>query len=282
MTVDAAQRAEALDARRSFIVEAPAGSGKTGLLTQRFLRLLSEVERPESIVAMTFTRKAAAEMKERIHNALLDAETGQIAADGHKEATRQLALAALAQDRLKGWNLLADTSQLQVQTIDSLCAMLTRQMPVVSEFGGVGKVVEDARDLYRLAARETLRNLTEGDEAGKALFRRVVLHFENDMSRLEKQVANMLQKRDQWDFLTSSGQDFLVDDFCNLLGRARTFLRQVFTKTATVDFTEVARAARKALELLIVPRIFFMRWTIKSCICSLMNFRIHRERNTIC
>ena len=86
--------------------------------------------------------------------------------------------------------------------------MLTRQMPVVSEFGGVGKVVEDARELYRLAARETLRNLTEGDEAGKALFRRVVLHFENDMSRLEKQVANMLQKRDQWDFLTSSGQDF--------------------------------------------------------------------------
>ncbi len=167
MTPDARQREEALDAKRSFIVEAPAGSGKTGLLTQRFLRLLSEVDRPESIVAMTFTRKAAAEMKERIHTALLDAERGQIAADEHKERTRQLALSALAQDGKKGWNLLADTSQLQIQTIDSLCAMLTRQMPVVSEFGGAGKVVEDARELYRLAARETLRDLTEVRRRGQ-------------------------------------------------------------------------------------------------------------------
>lgn len=247
MTPDARQREEALDARRSFIVEAPAGSGKTGLLTQRFLRLLSEVERPESIVAMTFTRKAAAEMKERIHGALLDAKSGQIAADEHKETTRKLASSALAQDRRKGWNLLADMSQLQIQTIDSLCAMLTRQMPVISEFGGVGKVVEDARELYRLAAREMLRGLTEGEEEGKALFRRVVLHFDNDMSRLEQQVANMLQKRDQWEFLAGSADDSLVNDFCGLLDRARDSLREVFSKTATVDFAEVARAARKAL-----------------------------------
>ena len=51
---DSGQRLEALDPRSSFIVSAPAGSGKTGLITQRLLRLLAEVENPEEILCITF------------------------------------------------------------------------------------------------------------------------------------------------------------------------------------------------------------------------------------
>jgi ATP-dependent exoDNAse (exonuclease V) beta subunit len=246
---DWAEREKALDPERSFIVEAPAGSGKTGLLAQRFLCLLGVVERPETIVAMTFTRKAAAEMRERIQQALADAERQEDfdEADDYQRKTRQLAVRALARSKQLGWDLLADSPQLQIQTIDSLCAMLARQMPVLSEFGDVGQVVEDARDLYKQAARNTLRTLTEGGAQERELFRRVALHFDNEMARLEQQVATMLQKREQWAGLPQSSEDPLVEDFSVLLQLAGAGLRDVFRRAAKVDFTEVARAARKAL-----------------------------------
>jgi ATP-dependent exoDNAse (exonuclease V) beta subunit len=252
MIIDAREREEALDAGRSFIVEAPAGSGKTGLLVQRFLRLLSIVDRPESVVAITFTRKAAAEMKQRILDALADValnipreEPPQ--AEGFKQKTRELAAAVLEHDRQKGWKLQADTARLQIQTVDSLCALLTRQMPVLSEFGGFGEVIEEASELYLRAARNMLTSLAEGDEAEREIFRRMVLHFDNDVRALENQVVNMLSKRDQWEHLNPTSDHQLVQDCYRLLASAEIQLRAVFQRTGKVDFTEIARAARRAL-----------------------------------
>ena len=68
--VDQRERDLAINPFQSFIVTAPAGSGKTGLITQRILKLLSIVNYPEEILAITFTRKAAAEMAGRVHSAL--------------------------------------------------------------------------------------------------------------------------------------------------------------------------------------------------------------------
>ena len=102
---DQAQRSAAIDPSRSFIVQAPAGSGKTELLIQRYLALLGRVEKPQQILAITFTRKAAAEMRNRLLEALGTAQN-ECPAEAHKAHTWQLASLALQRDQELGWNLL--------------------------------------------------------------------------------------------------------------------------------------------------------------------------------
>src|SRR5256714_14182960 len=134
MISDDAERAAALDVLRSFVVQAPAGSGKTELLMQRYLALVARVERPEAIVAMTFTRKAAGEIRERIITALREA----VAAPGlepNRERTLRLARAVLQRDATLGWQLAAQPARLQVHTIDALCMALTRQAPLTAKLG---------------------------------------------------------------------------------------------------------------------------------------------------
>src|SRR6187399_684364 len=104
MISDAAARSAALDPRRSFIVQAPAGSGKTELLTQRYLRLLATVEHPEQILAITFTRKAAAEMRNRILISI-EAASGPAPESAHKLATWELARAVRVADDERNWKL---------------------------------------------------------------------------------------------------------------------------------------------------------------------------------
>src|SRR5258708_465389 len=130
---DTQARERASDPRRSVLLQAPAGSGKTTVLTERLLRLLAEVNQPEEILAITFTRKAAAEMRARVLKAL----RGEIDTSSAQGA-RMLALtqAALARAAERGWNLAQDPARLRSLTIASFKFPLATQLPPTANAGG--------------------------------------------------------------------------------------------------------------------------------------------------
>lgn len=195
--VDAAQRARALDPRTSFAVTAPAGSGKTELLIQRSLTLLASVEKPEEILAITFTRKAANEMRSRILAALQDAQSDQEPEESHKRNTWKLARAVLAQDDSFAWNLLDNPNRLRIQTIDSFCMHLVQRMPLLSKLGAEARISDNPLAQYQAAARSLLARLEEGTAISEDL-QRLLRHLDNNTARIEELLCAILSKREQW------------------------------------------------------------------------------------
>ena len=197
---DQPQREQALDPSRSVLVQAPAGSGKTDLLTRRFLRLLAEVDDPAQIVAITFTRAAAAEMRHRIlseleKSAATDAPPPPA---GDEFSMAALAHRALHRSRRLGWQLLELPAQLRISTIDSFCRELALQQPLLSAFGSDLLISDQPAELYRRAARRTLQNLGAGDAALSAAIEALLLWRDNSWQEMEDQLVQMLAQRDRW------------------------------------------------------------------------------------
>ncbi len=153
MLNDTIQRAQATDPSHSYIVQAPAGSGKTEILTQRYLRLLRCVTAPEQIIALTFTRKAANEMRERILRALHQAASGVEATTPHQQQTLAFANEALLQDKAMNWQLLEQPTRLRIVTIDSLCQTLTQAIPLTEKQIPFAQICTNPEVHYKAAAR---------------------------------------------------------------------------------------------------------------------------------
>ncbi len=196
--LDERARREAIDPAGSFIVQAPAGSGKTSLLTQRFLALLAQAGRPEEIVAITFTRKAAAEMRQRIVEALRAAgRPPDPQATVHELDTRDLALAALDNSARRGWDLERHPSRLHIQTIDGLNHWLARRLPLASRLGPTLQLLDDARAVHAEAARRFSLRVEEGSSLGHSIARLIRL-LDHDADRLRNLTAYMLERRELW------------------------------------------------------------------------------------
>lgn len=213
LQVDAANREIALDTSQSFCVSAPAGSGKTELLTQRFLALLARVDQPEKVLAMTFTRKAAAEMRERVISALELGVQTTPPDETHKLRTYQLAQVALANDAAHDWRLLENPSRCRIQTIDSVTQSIALDQPITNQFGGGLRAVDDAKPLYQAATESLLRELLSEHDHKKRVtdlkrgalthdelsdIEQVLAYLDNDLQRLNALFVQMLSVRNQW------------------------------------------------------------------------------------
>jgi ATP-dependent helicase/nuclease subunit A len=143
VTFDAAARQSAVDPSRNIVLEASAGTGKTRVLVERYVNLLLAGVEPEQILAITFTRKAAAEMRQRIVERL-------------KEAGRTSQLSAAR------WKTLRDRlGEIAISTIDAFCLSLIREFPLEADVDP-GFDLADQTEIPRLISEALDRALRVG------------------------------------------------------------------------------------------------------------------------
>jgi ATP-dependent exoDNAse (exonuclease V) beta subunit len=232
LPLDQEARDLALDPQGSFHLEAPAGSGKTSVLLARFLTLLAQVDAPEEILALTFTRKAAGELRARVMQ-LLRAEP-VLKPDASPMDRR---LADLAQEVFRHFSrkqvplqeVLAP-ERLPVMTFHGFCARL---LPLAPQEAGVPlefSLVEeqDAEWLKQEALEELRRRLAArpaADPVRRALVSRLV-RLNNNWRRLAQELRTLLERRDTLqDFLALAQESRDLEAYAALTtGRLATIL----------------------------------------------------------
>ncbi|MBS1816074.1 MAG: UvrD-helicase domain-containing protein [Acidobacteria bacterium] len=208
-------RNEALDTTKSFIVEAPAGSGKTGLLIQRYIKLLldPEVKDPAQVLAITFTIKATEEIRARVLDALQRAQKNTAPKNPFDALLLSLATQVLKRDKQMGWRLIEQPARMNIRTIDALASQIARTLPLLS--GGLGTLqpAQSAEFLYRRAARGVLSHLGSNDAALNDALRTVLLHRDANLADVERLLSHMLAVREQWAAFVPVAEEDLTDTY---------------------------------------------------------------------
>ena len=242
---DANERETSINPRHSYIVRAPAGSGKTALLTQRFLTLLVLVDEPEEIIAITFTRKACAAMRQRIIEALIlaadppiDEEASFTPHQQHKQHLHTLAKRAAQRDRQRQWCLTQHPTRLRILTIDALAHSLVRNMPWLARLGSAPIITDNPNDLYQLAIRRVLDELTTAPW-GHSDLAKVLAYQDGNIVRLEQLLIHFLQHREQY-------LSWFVPD----LEQARGFLEAALARTVKAQIQRFPASFLKIIEQL--------------------------------
>lgn len=194
---DAGQRTAALDTSRSHHVESPAGSGKTLLLTRRFLKLLGEVRDPAEILAITFTEKAAGEMRQRITGFL----SGRSSANDPDGEMTVLAEKARRVHRDKA-HLLTSSDTLNIMTFHGFCSYIARRAPLEAGVAPDFEIIDN--DAQTILIEETVQAALKSffaypptDDRRKA-FENRLLHCNNNWNGISQEFRGIIQNRERF------------------------------------------------------------------------------------
>ena len=212
----------ATDPRHNVVLEASAGTGKTSVLVQRFINLLRAGVDPSDVLAITFTRQAAAEMRERIITRLREERSESPAGQQRWHAIR---------DRL---------SEISVSTVDAFCLSLLREFPLEADLDpGFG--MADETEVPRLLETAVERALAIGsglarEDAGVAM-----LLAQLGPGRTRTALIGLLDRRlvvpsALHRFLAATPRDVTAETICG---------------AACLRLAERLRSAARSLELMI-------------------------------
>ena len=219
---DAQARVFAVDPSQNVVLEASAGTGKTSVLVTRYVNLLTRGVDPANILAITFTRKAAAEMRERIVGALRRAAAQSTFDRGRWAAIR---------DRL---------ADIQISTIDAFCLSLLREFPLEADLDpGFG--MADETELPRLVDRSLDKALAIFVGLSKREPDLALVLAQLGLTRTREGLAYLLQRRlvagDVLDrFLARGPAGLTADAVCaRAVGELRDLLSTVYADAGGLE-----------------------------------------------
>ncbi|MBL0731116.1 exodeoxyribonuclease V subunit beta [Piscinibacter sp. HJYY11] len=202
----------ACDPQRSVVVEACAGAGKTWMLVSRILRALLEGAQPQEILAITFTRKAAGEMRERLHEWLRDFSAHAMDDDARAQQLRLRGLdAAQAQQLAPALGrlhetLLANGRSVEIRTFHAWFSQLLRAAPrdLLAELGlAPGMTLMEELDDHRAAVFRRFHGVVAADAALRADHAALVQRRGRD--QLRKWLEAALDKRVELELADAAG-----------------------------------------------------------------------------
>ncbi len=198
----------ACDPARSVLVEACAGSGKTWLLVSRLLRLLLAGAKPEELLAITFTRKAAQEMRERLlrllHELALasDARVVELLYERGLSETEAREKIMLARALYAG--VLSSPQALAVDTFHSWFMRLLQIAPLSSGVPHSFALVENATELRDEAWLRLMKSLNDPSNAGLREALMTIYELAGDWSGKEM-IDAFIDKRAEWWVASDAG-----------------------------------------------------------------------------
>ena len=204
----------ACDPRRHVAVEACAGAGKTWILVSRIVRALLDGIAPQDILAITFTKRAAGEMRERLQQWLTEFSTADSATLTEELALRGIVVKSAAsnpgelQDRLAnlGASVLASGRQVQIRTFHGWFAALLRNAPLalLQQLGLPAnyELLEDDKDAKAQVWRRFYAALID-DTALRTDFEAVV--FDYGRFQAERALQAALDKRLEFGLADAAG-----------------------------------------------------------------------------